>query len=823
MLRRGATLSPDVRLFIDRTGSGTGRPAQHSEHHKAMKSSSTTYRHADAVPPGSVLSFLRRADAAVCRRIALIGGFRPRKCGIATFTTDIYEQLGAHHPDVAVDLHVVDDPLAVHVYEGVRGIIRSDRPEDYRAAARRINEDAVDAVWLQHEYGIFGGEAGEMVLELVDRIAAPLIVTLHTVLAEPSDKQRAVLEHLLRRASGVMVMSDHSRKLLRQIYRVDADRIAVIAHGAPDRPFGREEEHKRQFGLEGRRVMMTFGLLGPGKGLETVIEALPAIAENHPDVVYRIVGATHPNLVARDGERYREGLMELAERLGVAANVQWDNRFLDTEELLDQLEACDIYLTPYPNMQQSTSGTLSYAVALGKAVVSTPYVHARELLAEGVGVLVEPRQADVIAAAVNRLLDDPQELRAVKRRAWEKGRETIWPCFARGARDLVESVAVQPCRPMPLLATPGFAGVAAMGDATGIMQHSIGTVPDRRHGYCLDDNVRALMLMGVADAVPVAERQRWAMIYASFIQHAWNPDRQAFRNFMNFDRTWCEDVGSDDSNGRTVWALGGAMRNAPDEGLRAWASQWFDIALAPVAAMEPPRTVAFVMLGCAQALKANPDHAAARTSLEHGANLLHALLASSRRPDWAWFEEVLGYDNPRLSQALIEAGTLLGREDWLESGLSSLRFISRQQVSAQGHFRPVGSETFGRAYENLPFDQQPLEAWAAIDAATAAFEATGDESWLHHAETAYRWFFGGNDRGVVLADIASGRCRDGVTPQGVNLNCGAESILAFQLAHYSICAVAGRTAEGRAILGGRASKKIAERINSRGAQQLAGA
>lgn len=770
-----------------------------------------------------VLSFLRRTQGAPACRVALIGGFAPRKCGIATFTTDIYEQLAAHHSEVSVDLHVIDDPRSPLTYDRARGVIRADCADDYRAAARRMNEDGVDAVWLQHEYGIFGGEAGDMVLELVDRVAAPLIVTLHTVLAEPSVRQREVIEHLLRRASRVMVMSQHSMGLLQTLYRVPAERIAVIPHGAPDRPLRNTSDRKARLGLEGRRVMMTFGLLGPGKGLETVIEALPAIVENHPDVVYRIVGATHPNLVATEGESYREGLAALAESLGVGDNVQWDNRFLDLGELLDRIEACDIYLTPYPNMQQSTSGTLSYAVALGKAVVSTPYVHARELLAGGVGVLVEPRQADVIAAAVNRLLDDPDELRAVQHRAWTKGRETIWPRFAAAARALVESVVVRPVRNAPLLATPGFFGVTAMSDSTGIFQHAIGTVPDRRHGYCLDDNVRALMLMGVADAVPLAERQRWATVYASFIQHAWNPDRRAFRNFMKFDRTWCEPVGSGDSNGRTVWALGGAMNNAPDEGLRHWAAQWFDIALAPVAAMEAPRTVAFVMLGCIEALRANPGHAGARESLRHGGELLANLLDAGRRPDWAWFEAVLGYDNPRLSQALIGAGRVMNREDWVESGLSSLRFIARQQISAQGHFRAVGSETFGKPYQNLPFDQQPLEAWAAVDAAAAAYAVTEDAGWLRHAETAYRWFLGGNDRGEVLGDITTGRCRDGVTPQGVNLNCGAESILAFQLAHYALAAIARRPRTMPGTQEPNASDTIALKINSKGTQQLAGA
>jgi len=781
--------------------------------------------------PGDVLSFRSHPRAKGVRRLALIGGFRPRKCGIATFTTDIYVQLGASGAALAIDMHVIDDGRAGLVYEDVRSTICADRVEDYVAAARTINDDAVDAVWLQHEYGIFGGKAGSMVLELVNRVAAPLIVTLHTVLAEPSPEQRAVIEQLLRRASRVMVMSQHAAWLLQEVHEVDPKRISVIPHGAPDRPFGRGEDFKARAGLAGRKVMMTFGLLGPGKGLETVIEALPAIVERHPDVLYRIVGATHPNLLASQGEQYREGLAHLADRLGVAGHVEWDNRFLDNDELLDQLEACDVYLTPYHNLQQSTSGTLSYAVALGKAVVSTPYVHARELLGDGIGILVEPHCAEQIAHAVNGLFDDPRGLHAMQWRAWEKGRETIWPRFAAATQALVDSVVARPVRPMPLLATPGFAGVAAMSDATGMLQHAIGTIPDRRHGYCLDDNVRALMLMGTADAVPLAERQRWATVYASFIQYAWNPDVGAFRNFMNYERTWCESIGSEDSNGRAIWALGCAMNTAPDDGLQAWAAQWFDIALPSVAALRSPRTIAFVMLGCTEALKANPGHEGARMALALGGAELCRLHEASRRSDWCWFETGLGYDNARIPQALIAASGVTGDDTWLRCGLESLGFLAEQQRSAHGHFRPVGSDTFGKPGEMMPFDQQPVEAWAAVEASAAAWAATGDEAWLRHAEMAYRWFLGSNDRGEVLADFASGRCRDGVNPQGVNLNCGAESILAFQLAHYSLCSLrketGARHVQGHgAPEGGVATtgeNGMSKTLNSKGAHNLAGA
>ncbi len=737
----------------------------------------------------SIFSHLKDT-AGEPRRIALVGTFTPRKCGIATFATDVFEKLAEFHPHIAVDIYALDDPRDPLEYQGIAGTIAYDDPEAYLAAARRINESGVDAVWLQHEYGIFGGPDGEMVREFVDRLAAPLILTPHTVLTEPSEHQRAILEHLVERASRIMVMSRHSCEVLSTAYRAPHEILQIIPHGAPDRPFGRAEAFKDRMGLGGKNVLMTFGLLGPGKGLERVIEAMPAIVARHPDTVYRIVGATHPNLVAREGEAYREKLQACAEELGVSDHILWENRFLETDELLDQLEACDVYVTPYFNLQQSTSGTLSYAVALGKAVVSTPYLHARELLAGDAGVLINPDCADSIAEAIVALLDDREELTALQRRAYAKGRQTIWPRFADGAAALIEAAVAPPGRSAPLTATPGLSGVFAMSDHTGMFQHAIGVVPDRRHGYCLDDNARALMLMNVAAGLPEQERARWSLTYASFVQHAWNEDKQAFRNFMNFDRTWCEELGSEDSNGRTLWALGHTVENATDRELRAWAKRWYDTARPHCAEFTSPRTIAFTMLGAAAVVRADAGDRASRDLLVSGAEVLCRLLERERRPDWAWFEAVLGYDNPRLSQALIEAGLVLEDRSLIEPGLATLDWIARQQVAAAGHFRPIGSETFGMTHAYLPFDQQPLEAQAAIEASRAAYAATRDGRWFTHAKAAWDWFFGANDRGVVLGDLATGRSRDGINPRGANENCGAESILAFQLAHYSMLALA---------------------------------
>ncbi len=722
-------------------------------------------------------------------KIALIGNYAPRQCGIATFTTDIAEKLAQFEPGVAVDVYALDDTHEQLAYEGVRCSIDRNSAHDFAEAADGINALNYDAVWIQHEYGIFGGADGEIILDFVDRIAAPLILTPHTVLSDPSENQHRILKRLIERASRIMVMSRHARDLLAERYGAPHEILDIVPHGAPDRPFGRTDLFKQKFGLADRKVLMTFGLLSPGKGIERVIDALPAIIEDFPELLYRIVGATHPNLVAAQGETYRRQLKERAAALGVSENIAWENRFLDTEELLDQLEACDIYVTPYFDLQQSTSGTLSYAVAMGKAVVSTPYLHARELLADDVGKLVSPNDACAIAEAVIDLFDNPDDLTAMQHRAYRKGRTTIWPRFADGASRVIARAITKESVSASIKHAPNLAGVFGMSDATGMLQHGIGPVPNRLHGYCLDDNARALMLMNVSGRSRPIESARRTLAYASFIQHAWNKDAGRFRNFMNYDRTWCEDRGSEDSNGRALWALGQTAAGAEDEALREWGKRWLRTTLPHFTAFESPRAIAFCMLGATAHLSADPDHEVSLQMLEIGARRLVSLLQETRRPDWVWFERSLAYDNPRLSQALIEAGAWLENSVIIEAGLATLRWISERQMSSGGQFRPIGSDGFGRQFDSLPFDQQPLEAQATIEAARSAFAATGERHWLATARTAWQWFFGANDRGIVLADLDSGLCRDGINPRGANENCGAESILAFHLSYRSMLAL----------------------------------
>ena len=480
----------------------------------------------------------KSVEPGAIKHIALIGNFLPRKCGIATFTTDTYDALRKRYPDLAVDVYAMDDHPGRYDYpEAVTGAIPQHDRAAYISTARAIAASGAQALWVQHEYGIYGGDAGAHILELIDRTNIPLIVTLHTVLEKPSAQERAVLEGLLRRAAKVIVMAERGRDILQRVYGAAPSSIAVIPHGVPDRAFVSPDAFKTRFGWQGKRIILTFGLLSPGKGIETVIEAMPTIVAQHPDAVYVVLGATHPSLVAHEGEAYRDRLKALARDLGVDNNVAFIDAFVDHDDLIDYLQAADIYATPYLNPAQITSGTLSYAVGVGKAVVSTPYVHATEILADGHGVLVDFKDVAAFAREINDLLGSERNLGRLSERAYARGRTMIWPAVAEKAMiEVARSIEAQPKRlsssvvPAPKVLPPDLTAVERMSDSTGMLQHSIFSIPDRRHGYCIDDNARALILMSQMADVDALTRDKWTTIYASFVQYAWNPDKRRFRN-----------------------------------------------------------------------------------------------------------------------------------------------------------------------------------------------------------------------------------------------------------------------------------------------------
>jgi glycosyltransferase involved in cell wall biosynthesis len=732
-------------------------------------------------------------------RFAFIGNSLPRRCGIATFTTDLQQAIERSPPYEPCGIVAMNDHGRIYDYPPAVGLQIDDRRlGDYERAADVLNRARCEVVSLQHEFGIFGGEAGGHIMALATRLAMPLVTTLHTVLSQPTPAQRRVLGGIVDASSRVIVMAEKGRELLRTIYQVAAAKIEVIPHGTPDCAFVEPDEAKSALGFGGRPVILTFGLLSPSKGIEVMIDAMPEVLKSNAAAVYVVLGATHPNLIREQGEAYRSGLMARVHALGIEDHVVFLDQFVDQATLLRFISMCDVYATPYLNEAQLTSGTLAYSFGLGKAVVSTPYWHARELLGEGRGVLVPFGDVAALGREIAGLLSDEPRRRAMRERAYAEGRPMTWPKIAERYRAVFESTA----RGGPLRLTPrqdADASAARRGpqaaraipvghilslcDDTGLLQHAVHAVADRSHGYCTDDNARALLLacaLGRPPESPLPEIL--TSRFAAFLQHAWNPGTGRFRNFLGFDRSWHPDTGSEDSHGRALWALGECARSDHDHSRRSWATALFAKALPVVEGFTSPRAWSFTLLGLDAYCAAVAEHAGARSLKELLANRLLAMMAAVETSDWKWFEDSLAYDNARLSQALIVTGCSIGTPRYLAAGLRTLRWLMSLQTAAEGHFRPVGSSSFGaKRMHPQAFDQQPLEAAASISACLAAWRAGGDDTWRVHAERALAWFFGRNDLSLPLVDLETGSCRDGLHPDRPNENRGGESAVSYLL------------------------------------------
>jgi len=731
------------------------------------------------------------------RRIAVIGNSLPRRCGIATFTTDLQQAISTSRPNLETCIVAMTDHGQAYDYPAAVAFqIKDDNIEEYLRAADFLNAGRFDAVCLQHEFGIFGGEAGAHILSLLSRLTMPVVTTFHTVLAKPTAVQRAVMERIVAASSKVVVMAKKGRELLSSVYQVLDDKIDVIAHGIPDVAFAGPDEAKARLGFGGKSVILTFGLLSPNKGIEVMIDAMPSILERRADAVYVVLGATHPNLVRDQGEAYRKSLIARVRELGVEDHVVFLDQFVDQAMLLEFISMCDVYVTPYLNEAQMTSGTLAYSFGLGKPVVSTPYWHARELLADGRGILVPFGDAAAIGREIAELLTDDARRQAMCRRAYAVSRTMTWQRTAERHVSAFESARQghwlkviarsDTGSPEPRSAAAPDMQIGhflSMCDDTGLFQHAVHSVPDRSHGYCVDDNARALLL---ACALNDPGEQRLSEVltarFAAFVQHAWNPDTRRFRNFMGFDRTWLEDSGSEDSHGRTLWALGECARRDASPSRRRWASALFAEALSAAQSFRSPRAWAFTLLGLGAYCAAAPDDLHAQEVRHSLADRLMSSLASVETPEWVWFEEGLAYDNARLPQALMVTGMATQTPGYVDAGLRSLRWLMTQQTTSAGHFRPVGTAGFGEQRQHpRAFDQQPVEATATIAACLAAWRADGDAEWKATATRVFAWFLGSNDLSVPLVDSHTGSCRDGLHPDRANENRGGESVLSYLL------------------------------------------
>ena len=741
-----------------------------------------------------------QSKSSLPSRIAVIGNYLPRQCGIATFTTDLCSAISAEYGAAHLLALPVNDTEQGYDYPArVRWSLAQNDVASYTEAAEFLNFNNIDMVCLQHEYGIFGGPAGSHILHLLRGLKMPVVTTLHTVLREPNPDQLMVMEEIAELSDRLIVMSQLSSQFLQEIFKVPGSKIDMVPHGVPDLPFLDPNFFKDRFSVEGKAVLLTFGLLSPNKGIENVIQALPEILSRHSNVAYIVAGATHPHVLRREGDKYREYLQRLAKEVGVESNVTFHNRFVSPEEMVQFIGAADIYITPYRHEAQVVSGTLAYALGAGKAIISTPYWHAIELLDDRRGALVPFQNPGAIAQKTIELLDTPAMRHAMRKRAYLFAREMVWKrvaqgymeSFARVRSDRLESPRVQFSariirKSLDQLPELTLNHLDRMTDDTGMLQHSIFTIPNRSEGYTTDDNARALIFTVLLAQMKDNESGKpgapdLGSRYMSFLEHAFNPAKGRFRNFLLYDRLWKEDEGSEDCHGRALWALGTVLGRSKDQGLRSAAGRLFEFSLSVVLEFNSPRAWAYALLGIQEYLTSYPGDRDAQKVRSALAQRLLEMYESIRTPDWTWFENVVAYGNARLPQALLLVGSACSNERMVSAGLETLGWLSQaQHCEINRHFVPIGSQGFYRqGGEKARFDQQPLEAAGAVSACLQAYRVTRDSRWRNQAWSAFNWFLGDNDLQLSLYDAVTGGCRDGLHPDRANENQGAESTLSF--------------------------------------------
>ncbi|MCD6232560.1 glycosyltransferase family 4 protein [Candidatus Aerophobetes bacterium] len=743
-------------------------------------------------------------------RISFVSTYPPRRCGIAAFTQDLansISQIQEKRSNIRETVQIValtNTPQGYNYGKEICFEIRTEHRADYQEAANFLNLSDTEIICLQHEFGIFGGRNGAYILDLLDDLRKPVVTTLHTVLEEPTRGQLEVLKSICSYSIFVVVQAQKAINLLVDIYEVPREKIIMIHHGTPNIPFLDSSYYKDRFQAEGRRVILTFGFLNPKKGIEVAIEAIASIIREFPDLLYIVVGATHPEVKRRFGEEYRAFLERLVKQKGLTKHVIFYNRFVSLEQLIGFLNAADIYLTPYLSKEQIVSGTLAYAVACGKAIISTPYRYAEELLADERGILVPFRNANVLAKELRRLLNDETRRNYLRKRAYQFGRRMIWPKVAHNYIKVFKRALQEYRRPAlnlaarewiverPSLSEINLEHLRLLTDDTGILQHAVFITPDRSHGYSTDDNARALLvtimnwkLFKEDDILPLLQ------IYLSFLNYALNKETHRVRNFMSYERRWLEEVGSEDSQGRALWSLGMTILHSPTDSILGCSTGIFREILPAIESFTSPRAWAYSILGCLYYLQRFGGDLEVQRICNLLIQRLLKLFIDNESANWPWGEDIVAYDNARLPQALIAAGRIFKEEKIYNQGLHSLEWLLKIQTNPEeGHLSLIGNNGwFKRGGEKAQFDQQPIEVAGLIDACYEAYLLTREKKWIKKIDWCFHWFLGSNDVHQVVYDFSTGGCRDGLEPTGVNQNEGAESTLSWLMALHRICEI----------------------------------
>lgn len=728
-------------------------------------------------------------------KIAVIGNYLPRQCGIATFTTDLSQSLAKelNNEDNLINVAMDDIPEGYNYPHQVKFRIRQNIQSDYFWAADYLNANQYDAAIVQHEYGIYGGEDGSHILQMIQSLKMPVITNLHTVLENPTEGQRKVMMGLAKYSDRLLVMSKKAFDILTKVYDIDRKMISFIPHGIPDASFKTPGIYNKSFGLENKDVILTFGLLGPDKGLETMIKAMPSIVKEHPNAVYLILGQTHPHIIEKTGDLYRRELQQLINKLGMKNHIIFHNQFVKLEMLVQYLQTSKIYAIPYLKKEQITSGTLSYALGVGAAIVSTPFWHAEELLANGRGKLVPFSDADAMAKEINNLLSNDNEREMMRFKAYQHGRSMIWREVSKKHLELISKIKER--KPLETVKDTGIkyhkifnelpeinlSHLKTMTDDTGLLQHAKYMTPNFHHGYCVDDNARGLIaitkyysLRKDKGVIPLIQK------YLAFLFYAFNQENGRFRNFMSYDRRWMELAGSEDSHARALWGLGITVKEAPDGSIRNMAMRLFLESLPVVEHFTSPRAWSFTVLGLQSYLTVYEGDISARKIRDELAMKIYELFKNNITEDWHWCEGTATYANAVLPHALIVAGKSMANQEMRDTGIKALKWLLKVQTAPEGHLSVIGNNGWLDKNGNRSmFDQQPIEVKSLIDACLDTYIETGDKKWFKESERCLSWFLGHNDLGLPVCDYKTGGCGDGLESQGVNGNQGAESTLAW--------------------------------------------
>jgi len=728
-------------------------------------------------------------------KIAVIGNYLPRQCGIATFTTDLSQSLARElaSEDNLINVAMDDIPEGYNYPHQVKFRVRQNVQSDYYWAADYLNANQYDAVVVQHEYGIYGGDDGSHILQMIKSLKMPIITNLHTVLEHPTKGQLKVMKGLAKYSDRLLVMSKKAFSILTKVYDIDKKMIAFIPHGIPDAPFRAPGVYNKLFGLENKDIILTFGLLGPDKGIEAMIEAMPAIVKEHPKAVYLILGQTHPHILEKSGDTYRLGLQQLVNKLGMKDHVVFHNQFVKLETLVQYLQTSKVYAIPYLKKEQITSGTLSYALGVGTAVVSTPFWHAEELLADGRGKLVPFNGTTEMVSEINNLLSNDHEREVMRFKGYQYARSMVWKEVSKMHLDLIskikerkplensQEVGIKCHKIFNDLPEINLSHLKTMTDDTGLLQHAKYMTPNFHHGYCVDDNARGLIaitkyysLRKDKGVLPLIQK------YLAFLFYAFNHENGRFRNFMSYDRRWLELSGSEDSHARALWGLGVTVKEAPDSSIRNMAMRLFLESLPVVEHFTSPRAWGYTVLGLQAYLSVYEGDISARRIRDTLAEKIYELFKNNATEDWHWCEGTATYANAILPHALILAGKSIPNQDMFDMGIKALKWLLKIQTASGGHISVIGNDGWLDNKGNRSmFDQQPIEVKGLINACLDAYIETGDKQWFEESERCLSWFLGHNDLQLPVCDYKTGGCGDGLESQGVNGNQGAESTLSW--------------------------------------------